>query len=123
MVRLSLPLNRYTSGETLASVETNRQGMCRNSRTTRMPKPVEEELPRILVHTGALKFGMFTLSGGKLSPYYLDLRVLPSFPDAFHASSNYWESLRELSLILRRSLGFQPADCHGLQSWPTLSRS
>src|SRR5436309_6616821 len=51
-----------------------------------MPKLVEEELPRILVHTGALKFGMFTLSGGKLSPYYLDLRVLPSFPDAFRAS-------------------------------------
>src|SRR3989442_2416620 len=51
-----------------------------------MPKLIEEELPKILVHTGALKFGMFTLSGGKLSPYYLDLRVLPSFPDAFHAS-------------------------------------
>src|SRR2546426_4351890 len=51
-----------------------------------MPKLVEEGLPRILVHTGALKFGMFTLSGGKLSPYYLDLRVLPSFPDAFRAS-------------------------------------
>src|SRR5213595_2919392 len=51
-----------------------------------MPKAIEEELPKILVHTGALKFGMFTLSGGKLSPYYLDLRVLPSFPDAFHAS-------------------------------------
>src|SRR5207249_5754664 len=51
-----------------------------------MPKAIEEELPKILVHTGALKFGMFTLSGGKLSPYYLDLRILPSFPDAFHAS-------------------------------------
>src|SRR5881409_508890 len=51
-----------------------------------MPKLIEEELPKILIHTGALKFGMFTLSGGKLSPYYLDLRILPSFPDAFHAS-------------------------------------
>jgi orotate phosphoribosyltransferase len=51
-----------------------------------MSKLIEEELPKILIHTGALKFGMFTLSGGKLSPYYLDLRVLPSFPDAFHAS-------------------------------------
>jgi orotate phosphoribosyltransferase len=51
-----------------------------------MPKLVEEELPRILVHTGALKFGMFTLSGGKLGAYYLDLRVLPSFPDSFRAS-------------------------------------
>ena len=31
-----------------------------------------------------MQFGMFTLSGGRLSPYYLDLRVIPSFPDAFH---------------------------------------
>jgi orotate phosphoribosyltransferase len=52
----------------------------------KMTKLVAEELPKILIHTGALKFGMFTLSGGKLSPYYLDLRILPSFPDAFHAS-------------------------------------
>ena len=35
------------------------------------------------MHTGALQFGVFTLSGGKLSPYYLDLRIVPSFPDAF----------------------------------------
>src|SRR2546425_4375934 len=51
-----------------------------------MPKLIEEELPKILVHTGALKFGMFTLSGGKLGSYYLDLRVLPSFPDAFQTA-------------------------------------
>lgn len=53
---------------------------------TRLPRIVEEELPRILIHTGALKFGLFTLSGGKLSPYYLDLRIIPSFPDAFRTS-------------------------------------
>lgn len=51
-----------------------------------MPKTVEEELPKILVHTGALKFGVFTLSGGKLSSYYLDLRIIPSFPDAFRTA-------------------------------------
>ena len=51
-----------------------------------MPRSVEEDLPKILVHTGALKFGVFTLSGGKLSPYYLDLRIVPSFPDAFRTS-------------------------------------
>lgn len=47
---------------------------------------MEHELPRILVQTGALKFGVFTLSGGKLSPYYLDLRIVPSFPDAFRTA-------------------------------------
>lgn len=51
-----------------------------------MPRTIEEELPKILVHTGALKFGVFTLSGGKLSPYYLDLRIVPSFPDAFRTA-------------------------------------
>ena len=34
-----------------------------------------------------MQFGMFTLSGGRISPYYLDLRVIPSFPDAFHTCS------------------------------------
>jgi len=34
-----------------------------------------------------LQFGMFTLSGGRISPYYLDLRVIPSFPDAFRKCS------------------------------------
>lgn len=45
-----------------------------------------DDFCRAIVKTGALKFGMFTLSGGKLSPYYLDLRILPSFPDAFRTS-------------------------------------
>lgn len=45
-----------------------------------------DDFCRVLVKTGALRFGLFTLSGSKLSPYYLDLRILPSFPDAFQAS-------------------------------------
>ncbi len=31
---------------------------------------------------------MFTLAGGRISPYYIDLRVIPSFPDAFHTCSD-----------------------------------
>lgn len=44
---------------------------------------LKEELCRILVRIGALKFGTFTLSTGHLSPYYIDLRLIPSFPDVF----------------------------------------
>lgn len=51
-----------------------------------MTKSWEIDLAKALLHTKALQFGMFTLSGGKISPYYVDLRVLPSFPDAFHTS-------------------------------------
>lgn len=50
-----------------------------------MPRTLEDDFSKMLMRTGALQFGMFTLSGGRLSPYYLDLRVIPSFPDAFRA--------------------------------------
>ncbi len=41
------------------------------------------DLGRILVKMSAIQFGTFTLSSGKLSPYYIDLRIVPSFPDVF----------------------------------------
>lgn len=44
---------------------------------------LKKELCDLLTHIGALKFGMFTLADGKLSPYYVDLRIVPSFPEAF----------------------------------------
>ena len=39
----------------------------------------------------ALKFGVFTLSSGKASPYYVDLRIVPSFPDAFREICDFYE--------------------------------
>ena len=43
----------------------------------------KRELCDILLRIGALKFGVFTLADHQLSPYFIDLRVVPSFPDAF----------------------------------------
>lgn len=53
---------------------------------------LEEELCDTLVRTGVIKFGVFKLTSGKLSPYYIDLRVVPSFPSAFRRAINAYEA-------------------------------
>ncbi len=47
-------------------------------------KPNKWQLSQLLYRIGALQFGTFRLTSGKMSPYYIDFRVVPSFPDAFH---------------------------------------
>ncbi|MBY8984975.1 MAG: orotate phosphoribosyltransferase [Candidatus Lokiarchaeota archaeon] len=44
---------------------------------------MKEIIIKILEETGALKFGEFTLASGEKSKYYIDLRVIPNFPEAF----------------------------------------
>ncbi len=52
-------------------------------------------LINILFKIDALKFGVFKLSSGKASPYYVDLRVVPSFPDAYHEICDFYsESIK-----------------------------
>jgi orotate phosphoribosyltransferase len=55
----------------------------------------KDDLCTLLMRIGALKFGTFTLAGGKLSPYYVDMRVVPSFPEAFKTVENVFVSLAE----------------------------
>jgi orotate phosphoribosyltransferase len=48
------------------------------------------EICKILNKIGALQFGAFKLTSGKISPYYIDLRIVPSFPDAFQKITNFY---------------------------------
>ena len=54
-------------------------------------------LAEALFRIGALRFGKFTLASGKSSSYYVDLRVVPSDPDAYSlAVSAYLAAAKEI---------------------------
>jgi orotate phosphoribosyltransferase len=50
----------------------------------------KDKMANILFKLDVVKFGVFTLSSGKASPYYIDLRVIPSFPDAFREICDFY---------------------------------
>jgi len=45
--------------------------------------PDKDSLAREFFRAGAIRFGKFTLASGKSSSYYLDLRVIPSYPELY----------------------------------------
>jgi orotate phosphoribosyltransferase len=53
----------------------------------------EAELCRVLMKTSAMKFGLFKLSSGKLSPYYIDLRMVPGDPKGLRTVIEMYERL------------------------------
>lgn len=43
----------------------------------------KDQIIATLIKTGALQFGDFTLASGTKSKYYIDLRILPNYPQEF----------------------------------------
>jgi len=61
----------------------------------------EGELCDILLKTDSLRFGTFKLTSGILSPYYIDLRLIPSDPEAFKRVIGFYSSLLEAGPLRR----------------------
>ena len=70
-----------------------------------------KEFATFLYQNGAIKFGDFKLSSGKDSPYYIDLRLVPSFPHQFRMM------IKTLQNLISEKIGFENFDC--IASVPT----
>ncbi len=66
-----------------------------------LPAADMEQLALTLFDIGAVKLGQFRLHSGRISPIYLDLRILPSFPQALKlATAVYCTLLQPLTFDL-----------------------
>jgi orotate phosphoribosyltransferase len=61
----------------------------------------EDELCDILLRTGSLRFGTFKLASGTLSPYYVDMRLIPSDPEAFRRVIGFYTAALGTTLTSR----------------------
>lgn len=60
------------------------------------------KLAPVLWKSGCLDFGEFTLTSGITSPYYVDLRLLPSFPELFDIATDM-----AADLVRKREIDFK----------------
>lgn len=81
------------------------------SSTVNFGVEIVKEFAVFLHQNDAIKFGDFTLSSGKKSSYYVDLRVVPSFPHQFR------KMLKGLQALISDQIGYDNFDC--LASVPT----
>lgn len=59
-------------------------------KTERVSQDKKDKMANILFKIDAIKFGVFKLTSGRASPYYVDLRVIPSFPDAYREICDFY---------------------------------
>ncbi|MGB9002621.1 MAG: orotate phosphoribosyltransferase [Nitrosotalea sp.] len=70
-----------------------------------------KEFAIFLQESTAIKFGDFNLSSGKKSAYYIDLRIIPSFPHQFR------KMIKHLQNAIAEKIGLDSFDC--IASVPT----
>ncbi|MFY9300103.1 MAG: orotate phosphoribosyltransferase [Candidatus Nitrosotenuis sp.] len=63
-----------------------------------------KEFATFLHKNGIIKFGDFTLASGKKSPYYVDLRLVPSHPHQFR------RMIKHLQNLISEQVGFDNFD-------------
>jgi orotate phosphoribosyltransferase len=59
-------------------------------KTEKTSEEKKDKMANILFKIDSIKFGVFKLTSGKASPYYVDLRVIPSFPDAYREICDFY---------------------------------
>ena len=70
-----------------------------------------KEFATFLYEKKIIRFGDFTLASGKNSPYYIDLRLIPSYPH------EYRKIIKGLQNLIAKDVGFE--NFHALVSVPT----